>query len=716
MFKANKLSAVIAIGLIPVMSPTVSAQSGGRVLDEIVVVAQRKSQVLQDVPIAVNAVSGDELAKLGLSNSSDLPQVVPGLTFITTGPAATPFLRGIGSNAGNPNDEPSVATYVDGVYIASPSAALMSFNNLERVEVLKGPQGTLFGRNATGGVIQYITKDPSFEPEVDVSVGYGNYRTSEASLYATAGLTDTLAIDVAIQGRSQDEGWGKSTVTGSDIREDSNSAFRTKLLFKPTDNFTAKLSGDYSEYDTSMLIYTLPEGVPGIDGLLPPDGFYDSASHITYKNQGEPMVLIRQRGGSLNLDYDTDNYRFVSITAYRESKESYWAEADATALPVVEGALPRSTENLSQEFQVMSNGDQWLDWVAGIYLFENDSGYDNVEFSGLAFSNPPFSGIGFFQMQAHQETDSQSVYFQGTGEIVSDTDLTLGLRYTEEEQTVDTLVFGQSVPAPNEKGFDEFTWRVALNHRVNDDVMVYASQNRGIKGGGFDLLTPGSGGFDPEELDAWELGMKSELLDRTLRLNAALFYYDFKNIQVQVIASGTAGIIQTTNAAAATIQGLDVDFEYLVTDSMSLSGGVAWMDGEYDDFQGTISYPASPLFGAPAVIDASGKDTIRTPEFTGNMTLEYVVETESGTFPLSFTVNHNSGFFFGSDNRLEQDAYTLFNASAGWETVDEKYSVTLWGRNLSDVKYWGQGVPTAIGDQVAPAAPRTYGVTLGASF
>lgn len=715
------LSLAVGAGLVSLMThssyaQTGSGSAGNLALEEVLVTAQRKSESLQEVPISVNAVSGELMANLGLKTSVDLPQVVPALTFITTGPAGTPFLRGVGSNAGNPNDEPSVATYVDGVYIASPSGSLQYFNNLERVEVLKGPQGTLFGRNTTGGVIHYVTKDPSSDPELNLSLGYGNYDTWEGGVYASAGLTDNLAADIAFQAYDQGEGWGELTTTGEEIRADQYSSARTKWVFTPTDRLTLKLAADYSDYDTSMLIYTMPKGVPGIDGLPPAKDFYDSRSLITYKNHGAPGVDIEQVGGSLHLMYDMNDLRFVSITAYRETEGDYWPEADATPLPAVEGYLPRSVDTWSQEFQLMSTGDSWLDWVAGVYLYDNEAGYDKVEFSGLAFSQPPFSGIGSFESVSQQKTESWSAYLQGTAEIFTNTDLTLGIRYTDEEQSVEWSVFGTPVPSPDDKGYDDSTWRVALNHSLNDDIMIYASMNRGIKGGGFDLLSPGADGFDPEELDAWEVGLKSELLNRTLRFNAAYFYYDFQNIQVQIIPAGTQGIVQTTNAAAATIQGLDIDFQYLVTENLTLSGGAAWMDGEYDDFKDTVSYPRSPREGFPESIDASGNDTIRTPDFTGNLTAEYRIRSGMGDFPATLTVSHNSGFYFGADNRLEQEEYTLVNATFGWRSSDDKYGVTLWGRNLTDEEYWTQGVPSGLGDLVAPAAPMTYGVRFDVSF
>jgi iron complex outermembrane recepter protein len=691
-----------------------SAPSTSLRLEEIVVTAQRKAERLQDVPIAVNVVSGETLQAKGLSASFDLPTLVPGLSFVTTGGAGTPYLRGIGSNAGNPNDEPSVATYVDGVYIASSYANKMNLNNLERIEVLKGPQGTLFGRNATGGVIQLVTRDPQQESSAEVAVGYGNYDTLAGNLYLTGGLTDTLAIDFAAQGEKQDKGWGELVPIDRDIQKHKNYSVRSKVLFEPADGLAFRLSGDYEKAD-SRTSYTLPQGVQGIDGSFAPADEYDSNAVILLEGQGSPGTEIEQTGVSLRADYEMSFAQLVSISAYRNSRGQYDAEADATVFQVVDAKLPIETDTYSQELQLISPSGSKIDWVSGLYLYQNKAGYVDATFAGAAFA----ATGGAFQIQAKQKTESVSAYAQGTMEVLPDTRLTLGARYTDEDQSfVDFELFRAPAPfpAPADRGFKKWTWRAAVDYAFTSDIHSYVSFNRGVKGGGYDLLDPFNAGFDPEVLDAYEVGLKTELLDQRLRLNASYFYYDFQNIQVQVVGARAGSIISTTNAAAATITGLDVDFQFLALENLILSGGFAWINGEYDEFPGTVSYPASPLSGPPTTIDAGGNDTIRTPDVSGNLTVEYRVQSGMGEFPLSVTYSYNGGYFFGADNRLEQDTYSLLNAAIGWTASDSRYGVTLWGRNLADEYYLNQGVPSGTGDLVEPAAPRTYGVTFRAKF
>jgi iron complex outermembrane receptor protein len=692
-----------------------SGRSGG--LEQVVVTAQRKSELLQEVPLSVNVMMADSLAQKGLATTDDLQAAVPGLEFVSTGGAGTPFLRGVGSNAGNPNDEPSVATYVDGVYIASPYANLMSFNNLERVEVLKGPQGTLFGRNATGGVIQLITRDPSHTASLEVAAGYANYATSSGSIYGTGELTENLAADIAVQVSIQDEGWGYNAVRQEDTYEAKSSSVRSKFLYTPNDALEVRIALDYAELENNMADYKLPNGVTAADGVVTDLGDYDTRGIITLDGIGAPGVVERQSGIAIIVNYDTDLLTFVSTSAYRNNTGVYNAEADTTPVPVVEAKLPIMQSNVSQEFQLMSNSDSWLDWTVGAYLYESRAGYKDLIFSGLGLAPPnsPLGTIGRLELYTRQDTTSQSVYAQGDAEVFADTKLTAGLRYTHERQSQFAKVFGSEVPAPKDRGFDEPTWRLALDHGFSDDVHAYISYNRGVKGGGFDLLSPGADGYDPETLDAYEIGLKSEWFDNRVRVNVAYFYYDYKDIQVQVIPAGQGGgIVQTTNAAAATIQGLDVDFQLALVDNLTISGGFTAAKGEYDDFPSTTAYSAGP--GLPQEIDASGNDTIRMPKFDGNLSATYEIPSTVGTFPVSITYSHTGKFYFGADNRLQQDAYGLLNASIGWTSVDERYGLSFWGRNLTDEYYLVQGVPSSTGDLTAPGAPRTYGVTVSAKF
>ncbi|MEE4453061.1 TonB-dependent receptor [Novosphingobium resinovorum] len=702
---------------------TASTPPETRGIQDIIVTAQRRSERLQDVPISVNVVGGDTLKTSGVSLSADLPTLVPALNFSHVAGAGTAFLRGIGSNAANPNDEPSVATYVDGVYIASPYANIMNLNNLERVEVLKGPQGTLFGRNATGGVIQLVTRTPSFAPTLEADVGYANYDTISGSVYASGGLGDVVAMDVAAMYSNQRNGWGRNLTVDADTFLSKSKSIRSKILISPSDAFSLTLAGDYSTIKANFADYRLPKGAIGADGVEAPANGYDTRGAIT--SFGDPFVPViknRQYGFSAKANGDMGFADLVTTFAYRHQDGYYYAEADATPLTLVEAKLPTYQANVSGELQLVSKKGSKLDWTLGGYYYSNKAGYKDLIF--IVPSVPvPISATTL------QSTESISGYVQATYEILPRLRITGGARYTDERQSMRGNV-GLVGVLPNfgvssgKRGYKEWTWRAAIDYGFTDDIHAYASFNRGVKGGGFDVLSifNALGGapvtsFDPEFLNAYEVGIKSKLLGNTLRLNVAGFYYDYTNIQVQVIPAGatSAGVVQTTNAAAATIKGIETDFEWRPFGGFALSGGAAYIHGRYDDFQNTVSYGNSAgVVVAP--YDASGNPTVRPPKFTGNLTASYDFEGSFGKVTPSVTASYNSGFSFGSDNLLRNSGYTLLNASLQWRSEDDRFGVRVWGRNLLDKYYLAQGVPSALGALTTPAAPLTYGITLSTKF
>lgn len=714
----------------PPVLKDVSADTG---VQEIIVTAQRKEQRLQDVPISVNVITGTELANRGAALSTDLPNLVPGLTFEKVGGGAgTPYLRGVGSNAANPNDEPSVATYIDGVYIASPYSNTLDMAGLERVEVLKGPQGTLFGRNATGGVIQLITRDPSFKTEVDASAGYANYNTPSGSLYATTKLTDTLAINVSAQGSDQQTGWGHNAILNDQSYKQKEASVRSKLLFEPTNAVRIVLAGDYDVVQGNMAEFRLPAGAIGADGQPSPSNGYDTRTIITtIPGLRSPGNLNRQFGFSLHSSFDLGFASFVNIASYRKSTGYYNAEADGTPLSLVAANLPLYQANFSEEAQLISNKGSRIDWTAGLYYYSNRAGYKNLEF---AVPGVPANILS----TTLQHTDSISGYGQATLEVINNLRITGGVRYTDENQSLNAKVGLKNIlpefPVDaSGVGYKKATYRAAIDYALDHDTHAYFSFNHGVKGGGYDVLSVFNAlsgapvnSFRPEVLDAYEVGFKSVLFDRKLRFNIAGFIYDYTNIQVQVIPAGanSAAVVQTTNAASAKIKGIDADFELRPVKGLSFSGGAAYLDGKYGSFTNTVAYGTfSPYAYAPD--NASGQPTIRTPKFTGNLTVAYRYEMPAARLTPSVTVSHNSGFNFGVGGdanspvplpALRQNQYTLLNASLSYDFADGRYGVRAWGSNLTNTYYLAQGVPSALGALTSPAAPRTYGITFNAKL
>ena len=685
-------------------TPTASASKTAIQVEEIIVTAQRREERLQDVPIAVVALSPEALQAKGVTSTEGLSAAVPGLTFTRVGASGTPFIRGVGSSAGDPSSEPSVATYVDGVYIASPNVNLFEFNAIERLEVLKGPQGTLFGRNATGGVIQVRTKDPSFAPEADLSVGYANYDTKSAAGYVTAGLSDAIAFNLAGSIRDQDDGYGNNRLSGVDtyVRDEQN--IRGKLLFRLSDETQVMLAGDYLKVDSTGEDYKLPNGAIGRDDSVTDLGRYDTQNGFLAKTD------TKSRGGSLTVDHDWGSIRFKSITAYRKATGVNAADVDLVPDPYFNVYSRLTQDNWSQEFHLASSGDARVTWLVGAFYYDSSAGYSPLQISGTDLGGLTLDIYGDVR------TKSASVFAQATTEIAPRTNLTLGLRYTDEKQEYTAKTdsdVGLIAPEDSvDQSFNDPTWRIALDYKFTPDILGYVSYNRGIKSGGYGALSPvDTAAFDPEQLDAYEVGVKSELLDRRLRLNASAFWYDYKDIQVQIVQGSSTF---TQNAASARIRGIDLELQAALGERFTVSGNLAYTDGEYRDYENAGSYGLG--VGPLLTIDASGNDTVRTPDLSGSLTLDYRMPISTGTLLSSLTVAQNGKFYWAADNERKEDAYTLVNASVRWLSSEEKYSVTVWGKNLTDEEYRSMLSESSYGDLTRQGDPRTYGVTLGVSF
>jgi len=667
-------------------------------LEEIIVTAQRRVESLQSVPIAISTMTGAQATALGVNNVLDLPFAASSLNVTTSGNSATMFLRGVGSNAGNPNNEPSVATYVDGIYYPNPNATIFEFDNIDRIEVLKGPQGTLFGRNATGGVIQILTRDPSPVPVLEASVSYGNYDTTKSSVYAAGGLTTGVSLGVAATYSDQGTGFGHNLYTGDEVGKYDSKGVRAKLVLNPGATTEFHIGADYEQnFDTRP--FQVVQGVAGVDGNVVNAGDFNTrANWPNYDG-------VKQGGGSIRLDQDFGIARLATISGYRYLTGVFSTDQDATPSPVVNALLDQAAHSFTQELQLLSSAGSHVTWLLGWFHYNGFASYDPFYISGEAVAPAPFTTV-----LGDQRTRSDSVYGQATTEIIADTNLTLGVRYTDETSNRYAIgsTAGQLGSATlDTASFDKATWRASLDHRFNSNVMAYISDNRGIKAGGFDLVSPGAPYFKPEILNAYEIGVKSELFDRQLRLNVAGFYYWYEDIQVETY---TPGGLFTTNAASASVKGMDLDFEGRLPFGLTLAGGASYLDGRYDDYPNAVVYPASVLQGGPDVINASGKDMIEAPHFTGNVALSKTISSEFGNFKLNAGAVYQAAAFVSAANRLTFPAYALVNGSMDWTEQGGRYGVRLWGKNLTGRTYYDARYETGVGDLQLQAAPREYGI------
>lgn len=689
------------VGLaLTLVAAVVSAQEEVAQLTEITVTAQKRKERLLDVPIADSVVTAAQAASRGITGTESLQMAVPGLVVDHTANEGNIFIRGVGTNLFGPSSEQTVAVYVDNVYMPSPEANLFSFNNIDRVEVLKGPQGTLFGRNTTGGVVSIVTRDPATNFGGDVSVGYANYDTVSAQGYLTGGLIPDLAADIAVMYENQGTGWGRNFTTGLEngIEAKDNYSVRSKWKYTPGDSTTIRLilddSRQYSKFDYQLL----PGIVSPIDHKSTYPGPYNALGGLN------DFELEREKGISLQLDQETSVVRVVNIVSWRHTEVGYVLDQDDTPVVAADLSLPSVAHDWTEELQLQNLNSSRIKWLVGAFYFDAYAAYTPVNIDD-----------GLVVISDYQKTRSMAGFGQATFPLLADTNLTLGARYTGEHQSFSgTTFFGGADLGtfPSSQTFSKSTWRIALDHHFSTDFMAYISANRGFKSGGYNMITvAGTNSFLPEVLDAYEVGLKSDFANHRVRVNAAAFWYNYTNIQIEVpIQGGTT----TVNGPKARIKGVEGEIEAKPSEPWTLSAGVTLLDGKYTEYPEALAI--GPL-GQSGQVDATGHRTVASPKLTGNASATYQFPFLTGRLAPSINARYDDGYFFYADNRLAQPSYWLLNASLTWYSRDDRWSVETWGKNLNSAVYYeGRSEQGGLGDAQRQAPPRTYGITLHVTF
>lgn len=709
----------LLLGVAPFTSPLAlaadaaadSAPKHQGVIAQVIVTAERRPVDIQSVPLSVSALTGDDLRSLALRDSVDLTAAAPGLQFGQQGMGATPFIRGVGATSGAIGNEAPVSVYVDGVYIASPTAAIFSLAGVRQIEVLKGPQGTLFGRNATGGVIQVETRDPELEPAAELGLQLSNYSTTQASVYATAGLGESAAANLSLHYRDQQHGWGTNLSTGVPTFRHEEFGVRTKLEWSLGSQTRLVLGASHFDREGEDGIgYHIFPGSLGLDGQTGYSGF-----HNAWANP-QDRADYRHDALSARIEHDQASFRVVNILSWQQLHAFFRLDQDATPARIVEAPISQYGRTITEELQLMSRHDSRWPWIVGIYYLNDLSAYDPLALEGAAVQ--PFAST---EIHSQQQSDSYAAYGQTTLHLTPRTHLTLGARYTRDERRINGATSGTLqgnraalAAAQQSDAWDRPTWRVALSHDVTPHLMAYVSWDRGFKSGVYNLLTYGNPAVNPEELDAYQAGVKSDWLQRRLRLNVAGFYYDYRNIQVESIV---AGATIAMNAAAARMRGLEVDAQYLLSDALTMRAALSLLDGTYTDFENApINVPNRDadgnLVGGNTVTtgDATGYRTVRSPRTSMMLQARYHVPTRRGEFGLTVAYAYSSRFAWDPDNRLQQDAYGNLSASLAWLSPGEAITVRLSGSNLTHSEVCVLGSATAVGDLCSPRAPRVLSI------
>lgn len=776
-------------------------------VDDIIVTAQKREQNLQDVPIVVTTLSQETLQDAGVRDIKDLQILTPGMTVTSTQSEAstTARIRGVGTVGDNPGLESSVGVVIDGVYRSRNSVGFGDLGELQRIEVLKGPQGTLFGKNTSAGVINIITEQPSFTPGYNAEVTIGNYGARALNGSVTGPLSDTLAMRLYAGIRERDGFYDVDTGDGPRRQtDDANQDFwtvRGQLLWLPSDTASFRLIADYSKRDEYCCVgvqtrvgptYPFIDGLSTGTGQTPPSAGFGAVpfSRLAYANRGTGQ-RIEDRGVSLEANFDMPslNATLTSLTSWRKWDGDIGMDVDYTGADIAyrldNGEYGYGVENLTQELRLAGSTDR-LDWLVGVFVTKedirrNDSwnyGADYTPFlsfllsAAINGSNPlvPVSpniircftapgqttvgfqtclgtggavggtgGIGFtvgagYYDTYEQESTSVALFTNNTFRVTDQFDITLGLRYTMDEKTLEgqqtnvngngaacaaalgnagaiapvlgantpTFLARMCLPWSNvafnnralSESFDdsELSGTIKASYRLNPSLMAYASYARGYKSFGYNLdrvqsgITPTASLLFPSEVvDSYEAGVKMTLLNRTLLLNATYFDQTFSDFQLNTFL-GTAFVVESI--PELTSRGVDADFLWFTPiEGLSLSGGVTYTETKYGNF--TAADLANPA-NFPQLSLLPGATASFAPEWSASGSLNYDRDLGNGLrggFALS--AKYMSEYNTGSDLLpwKQQDAYTLVNGRISIGSEDERWTLDLWAQNLTDEEY-----------------------------
>lgn len=677
----------------------------------IEVSAQRYIQPLQEVPISVTALSQERLNSFAAISSRDLQQLVPGLTFTQSLSSSAMFIRGVGSSYSPAGGESPIALYVDDVYRSSTASAFFDLTNIESIEVLKGPQGTLFGRNASGGVINVRTTSYSSAQDHSLTLESGNYGQLSISGYAGTEFDTDSSANLFFK-HSKHDGFGENLVTGSNTFYDKQSVVNAKLSTS-WDNTNLDILFDWSE-QTDMagvaLLY-LPESINRFTDSALYAGDYNTTGDTENRNTNQ------QIGASIVITSDMEWGTFKSISGFRHTGIELVQDGDRTPLARTIREIKNSDDTFTQEFQLLSKPNTTISWVLGGYFLDQ-----KVEYH---FPDTQLTTNVIRNSETLATTESFALYGQGTFMVFNNTNLSLGLRYTNDSKSVDdrqviTNNNNQKSMRGNAQGsWSELTWRIAIDHHFSKKTMGYISYNRGFKGGTFNIVPFAPDAIDPEILDSFEIGFKYLSEDQAVRVNSSAYYYSYDDLQVQGNATEGDSVFNVLfNAAKATIKGLEVDAEYALSQSIRLRAGLALIDGQYDEIIGVpFAVPEENGEGnkitTPTLTDVA---LLRTPDFSANFSTVYNYSNDIGLFTFTLSASYNSEYFFDAAHITKQSPTTMMNASLLWSSHESPWAIQLWGRNLLNELRYTNANAIRFGNVFSPGEPRMFGVKASYRF
>jgi iron complex outermembrane recepter protein len=740
-FKRKSLSAVIGLAAIGALSQ-VPAHAEGLVLEEIIVTAQKRAESVQDIPVAVTAVQGDTLDKMGIKTFSDLTKVSPSLTLRQgANKNNSPIsLRGVGTNAYSMGVEPSVAVIIDDVPVARSAQAFSNLVDVERIEVLRGPQSTLFGKSSSAGVISITTKAPSdeFEADFEYSKIIGNENRASGSL--SGRLTDTVSVRAS--GYYSDvDGHIENITDGKDLNGGVNKGGRAKIVWEASDDLLVTFIGDYNESDEDCCAAPLNYVADGalLGGFIPDVAWLPSINpsgdNTDVRFDTTPKSTSHDWSGTLRMEYSLGDYTLSSITGYRDWNYAFQRDLDSSDVqpfgaPILLQSSASSTKLLTQEFRINSPSFDNYEYVAGIW-------YSKAE-SERTFERGPLTFNA--DWDAETESESMAIFGQVKFNLTEQWTLITGLRYNHEEVSVG---YHRTIPTVYDldkaSDIDEVvTGKLALQYFVNEDVMLFGGYSRGYKGQGYDVSSSFSpftaaSPVAPESSDAFELGVKTTLLDGRAQLNVVLFTTEYQDFQAQagtIDPNTGAAELKLNNVGDLETTGVEIDATMLITENFQMQLGLAYIDAQITSFEDADCYALQTA--AQGCVnnkqDLSGEDLNNSPDLKVTLAGEYTLALESMPFDgfMNFSYQWQDDLHFDllNDPALKQDAYGIFNLNVGIDSEEDGYRVTLFANNLFDQNYLASMVQNQAiyggadvrSHQIPRGAQREVGIRFNMSF
>lgn len=794
---ASKNLLSLSIAASAAMTAPMQANANDLMLEEIVVTAQKREQSLQDVPISVSAVDGEKMAEAGISNLADLSSYVPNFQQANSPLGQVISIRGISSGI-NQGFEQSVVQYVDDIAVGRGPMARMPFMDLERVEVLRGPQNVLFGKNSVGGAISITTAKPTEDFEGSVQVEHENrYGRDEMQAMVSGPLSETLGARLAIRAVEED-GYFDNTSNGDNEQQKDELTARLTVDWAPTDNFNASLKLEHSSFDFEGRGEEVIAGYDSVSPLFTGMSYGEIGEYLsaaTGQDIGyEDGTQNRKRQTNnneysdnetnqvvLTMNWDYDAFTITSVTGYVDYELDEDTDLDLSGLESIRAAQQEKFDQISQEFRFTSPGGETVDWIAGAYFQSWDLEYaqqnliddENLTSAlsnlGLGLLAPSAGATGFdpsssllanygvgapfldATASARQlyslkeinntsnlrsysgESDTYSAFGQATWNMSETLRLTLGARYTLEEKDAERAVviydttgssltpagieaqlvmggvFGiENHAVEDERREESVTGTIIGEWDVSEDLMLYASLSNGFKAGGFDARAGRAEDFEYEDETVinYEIGTKAELFGGRAQLNTAIFYTDYKDLQVSQF-DGTVGFV-VGNAASARSQGIEVDGRIMLTEELLLIGSMAYLDYEFEEYEGAACPPKTTLDTGAITCDLSGEPNTFAPELSASITLDYITSL-SDNFDLHMTMDtsYRSKQYVEAtlEPLVEQDSQVNVNARIALES--ENWMLALVGKNLTDNDDIGYSSATPVSGSALLQAP-TY--------